>query len=132
MVQIADLNSFLISYEAKINTILNLFKHEFGVKNPQAKWRHGLIPRTGTLKGDCEMNYSFHGAGCTVEYFDNEIVSFDFFEDTYSFDLFKFKLFIESNPSVRIDESDLDLILKNIELVKSENGYKIISKSSNT
>lgn len=131
MVQIKILNNFLTQYESKINIVIDYFTENFGVKNPTKKWRNGLINRTGFLDKEMQVAYSFHGAGCTAEFNSGEIVSFDFDEvDEYSFDVFKFKLFLESNPEFNDYISSLDDTIDQIEIIRINNNFEVIYSQS--
>ncbi|PWV56683.1 hypothetical protein C7475_1011200 [Chitinophaga sp. S165] len=70
---------------------MDLFYQKFGVRNPTSKWRDGLIARTGFLDKNNKIQYSLHGAGCTVWMEDEETIFIDFLEgEDYSFDSWKF------------------------------------------
>lgn len=100
---------YLIRYETQIKTVIDYFNSKFGTQNPIRKWRNGLIERTGYLDDEKQIEYSLHGAGCTVGFNNGEIISFDFSEDGgYDFDAFKFKIFIESTAEFQKAPFDLD------------------------
>lgn len=121
----------LETYIKKIEETIDLFQIKFGVKNPIGMWRNNLIERVGFLTtDDGEIEYSFHGSGCTVETPDGEVISFDFLEnDIVHFDLFKFQLFAES---VLGESADLDKEFKNLKLVKNGKSWELKIKSINS
>lgn len=88
----------LENFESLIEEIIKLFNQKFGEGNPLKKWRNGLVERVGFLGVDNSIEYSFHGAGCTIEFNDGRIVSFDFDENgMYVYSIFKFKLYLDSS-----------------------------------
>lgn len=111
------LNKLLELYLDRVNLIKSYFLMKFGYANPLKQYWQGNIKRTGILEFEHKIEYSFHGSGCTVEFANGEIVSFDFLEDdTITFDLFKFRLFVESLPGG--DDRDMDELFNRIELVR--------------
>lgn len=108
MVNIVEIKSFFDLYKCKIESIVDFFYSEYGVKNPIKLWRNGVIPRIGYLNLDGKALYSLHGSGCTVEFDNGQIVSFDFSDDKlFNFDIFKFKLFLESISNIQINDEEL-------------------------
>jgi hypothetical protein len=106
---------------------VNGFKYKFGVKNPIEKWRQGLIKRTGYLDRNNEVQFSLHGAGCTVEFANGEIVTFDFTEDEkINIDLFKFKIFVLSYLSN--NETEIDEYFESITLTKKNDMWEVEKK----
>jgi hypothetical protein len=129
MVQITDIEYLLELFLSRINTILNAFSTNFGEINPIYKWRNNLIERTGFLDKEKTIEYSFHGAGCTIEFPNGEIVSFDFLDSQrFTFDLFKFKLFVLSKLS---HEDEIEKLFQSIELLKENNCWIIQKKEFN-
>lgn len=87
----------LEQFEDRIQKVIDGFVQKFGVRNPLGLWRNGFIDRIGFLDNQETIEYSLHGAGCTVEFSDGAIVSFDFgLKQEYTFDRFKFNVFLES------------------------------------
>jgi hypothetical protein len=130
MVQIEKINRFLNIYEDYIIVSINYFIENFQVKNPNSKWRNGLVKRTGFLDKDSKIEYSFHGVGCTIEFNNGEIVSFDFSEnDDYSFDFFKFKVFLETNSQLDISNLNLEDIFKEFEVKKINGRFVMVIKN---
>lgn len=100
-------------YEEAIKKVINLFEEKFHVPNPLSMWRNGFIERVGYLDSDNNIEYSLHGAGCTIVLKDDTIISFDFgTSDNYTFDVFKFKVFVETSPLLI---ENRDFILSEIE-----------------
>jgi hypothetical protein len=128
MVQIIEIQSLLELYVEIINNITRQFLIKFGKVNPSKLWRQGSIERTGVLDNG-KTKFSFHGSGCTIEYEDGVIVSFDFLEnDTFTFDLFKFENFVLSklpNEDVSISE-----IFQKIKLYSDCGQWKIIGRDN--
>lgn len=112
MVQAEKINQLLDNYKKNISIVVDLFISNFGVKNPIKKWRNELIPRTGYLDKKKSIEYSFHGVGCTVEFANKEIISFDFDkEDKFILDKYKFWIFVNSgNEPKEIKDHIEDLI----------------------
>jgi hypothetical protein len=112
MVLTEKTNQLLDNYKTNINIVVDLFIANFGVKNPTKKWRNELIPRTGYLDKKKSIEYSLHGAGCTVEFANEKIVSFDFDkDDKFVLDKYKFWMFVNSsNESKEVKDYVEDLI----------------------
>lgn len=123
------LNQLLKSYEDKIDLVMNLFAAKFGSKNPTKQWRMGIVDRVGILDGEYKVEYSFHGAGCTAELENGEVISFDFLEDNSpTYDLFKFQLFLESTSEVDYSSLNIGYIFDDLMLVSEREGMKIVLK----
>lgn len=102
MLQETLISQYLDLYDSKINMVLSLFVEKFGLRNPVKKWWNGLIDKSGYLDAYNQVEYFFHGGGCSVYLANEEVVSFDFDEnDDYGFDNFKFLLFLESTHTLR-------------------------------
>lgn len=126
MVQVTHLNNLLELYLGRVNLVKDYFLMKFGEVNPLKKYWQGVIERTGVLEFEHRIEYSFHGGGCTAEFERGEIVSFDFLEDdTITFDLFKFKLFVESLQEN--DDSDIDEVFSRIKLEKAGESWKVLA-----
>lgn len=127
MAQIEELQNLLDLYVDKINVALQLFKDRFKVKNPRRLYGQGLLNRTGFLDAENKVEYSIHGAGCTVEYDNGDTISFDFLEDdSITFDLFKLQVFV----SERLGDSDeLTKSFQEIELYQEGEKWKLRNKS---
>lgn len=121
------INKLLNEYEKNICSVVTLFNEKFNTSNPVKKWRNGEIQRIGFLDDKKLIEYSLHGAGCTVEFQDKCIVSFDFdVTDQYTFDLFKFKIFIESVNEYEKYSSIVDDFFNNIEVkIKNKKNWAI-------
>lgn len=105
MVNSKELQHFFNLYSHQIKVISDFFQAQYGVKNPLKLWRKGEIPRIGNLNLENYGIYSFHGAGCTVEFDNGQVISFDFSEDElFNFDKFKFRIFLESINIIITDE----------------------------
>lgn len=127
MLQVKELNDLLEEYLIRIHLIMDRFETLFGRRNPAGLWRKGLIPRIGFLRDNHKDEFSFHGAGCTVEFETGELVSFDFMEDdTISFDLFKFELFVLSK---KYNEKEVSELFKRITLIRNGSTWMLIEKS---
>jgi hypothetical protein len=127
MVEIEEVQTLLDIYVNKINVVLQFFFNLFNFKNPSKLWRRGLVNRIGYLDEKKQIEYSFHGAGCTVEFENGEIISFDFLEDdTFTFDLFKFETFVLDK--IENKESMISFFQK-IELYKEGEIWKIRERS---
>lgn len=112
MVNMKEIEYFFSLYKDRINIIINLFEIKYGVKNPIKIWRNGLIPRTGYLDINNKTNYSLHGFGCTVEFDNGEIVSFDFSDnEIINIDAFKFELFLQSISKINVKKEELNAVL---------------------
>lgn len=122
-----DLNYFLQLYDERIQHVKEGFKDKFGFENPIIEWRRGHIKRTGFLDSFEKNEYSLHGNGCTVEFENNEIISFDFSEtDEYNIDNFKFQLFIDSLRV--IDEKtkrDIKNMIQSKRIIKNNGIFEI-------
>jgi hypothetical protein len=127
MVQIEEIQVLLDSYVERIQEVIQIFMNCFGHKNPTKLWRQGLIDRTGFLDEKKQIEYSLHGAGCTIEFPNEEIISFDFLEDeTITFDLFKFENYVLGK--IRNKESVIGFV-KKMELYQEKGEWKIREKS---
>lgn len=126
MVQIEEVQNLLDIYVSRINVALQLFIKKFKVRNPCKLYWQGLVNRTGFLDNDQKIEYSFHGSGCTIEFENGDIVSFDFLEDdSITFDLFKLETFL----SEKIKRSnELANLFQNIELYKAGEKWKLRNK----
>ena len=99
----------LAAYGRAIRGMLYLFHERYGIDNPVKAYHSRQLPRTGFLHESGTLEYSVHGAGCSVESADGRVVSFDLDErDQYRFDAWKFKLFAD-NPTVEeMDNQELE------------------------
>lgn len=94
----------LAAYGRDIREMLQFFRHRYGIDNPVKAYHRGRLQRTGFLQENGTLEYSVHGAGCSVESPEGRLVSFDLDErGQYLFDAWKFKLYAD-NPAV--DELD--------------------------
>lgn len=124
MVQIAEINRLLDLYIHYIIAIRGKFLEKFGRGNPVGMWRQGLIDRIGFLDDNNKIEYSFHGAGCTVELENGEVVSFDFSEDGgFTFDLFKLNLFVSSVLPDK--EEEVDKLFRKLTLYKVDDYWVV-------
>jgi hypothetical protein len=126
MVQIEEVQNLLELYVSRINTTIQLFINMFKVKNPCKLYWQGSVKRTGFLDNKGKIEYSIHGSGCTVEFDNGDIVSFDFLEDdSITFDLFKLEIFV----SERLNNSDdLAKLFQKIELCKEDDKWALRNK----
>ena len=99
-----EIRDKLSEFEFQIRDVISRFKTSFGDTTPNHLWRSGRIERTGFLDADKRIEYSFHGAGCTVD-LNGKIVSFDFdLGGQFCYTAFKFFLFLNDEA---VDENDL-------------------------
>lgn len=113
----------LQEFESWIRDAMSRFQAAFGSSNPIPLWRSGRIQRTGHLDAEKQIEYSCHGAGCTVDYA-GRIVSFDFDGDgQFCYTPFKFALFVDDDS---LDEQEL--VLKFTELVAQGVLVSIVSR----
>jgi hypothetical protein len=126
MVQIDEIQILLDLYVSRINLTLQLFIKKFNVKNPCKLYWQGLVNRKGFLDVEKKIEYSLHGSGCTVEFDNGDIISFDFLEDdSTTFDLFKLETFV----SERITASnELANLFQKIELYKEGEKWQLRNK----
>ena len=87
----------LSQYKVAIEGVRHLFSQQFAGANAVRDWRRLHLARVGYLASDHTIEYALHGAGCTVEFAQGTLVSFDVDErGNYLFDVWKFKLYAES------------------------------------
>jgi hypothetical protein len=126
MVQIEELQNLLDLYVSRINITLQLFIKKFKVKNPCELYWQGLINRIGFLDDEQKIQYSFHGSGCTVEFDNGDIISFDFSEDdSITFDLFKLEIFVSERTNA---STELANLFQKMELYKEGERWKLRNK----
>ena len=97
MLSESEISRLLASYGKDVRLIIRLFKDQFATTNPVHAWRSEQLNRVGFLDAEKTIEYVMHGAGCSVEFKDGKLVSFDW--DTtgsYYFDPWKFKLYADS------------------------------------
>ncbi|WP_219161619.1 DUF6896 domain-containing protein [Hymenobacter profundi] len=86
-----------MAYGEDVRLVIQLFQERLAATSPVYAWRSGRLDRTGFLDTEQTMGYALHGAGCTVEFNERKLVSFDWDETgNYSFDAWKFKLYTDS------------------------------------
>jgi hypothetical protein len=106
----------LIEFESEIKRAVLLIHHKYGNTHPIALWRNGTMERIGVIDSNSKINYSFHGAGMTLE-INDKILSFDLDENgSWSYDSFKFFNFLSSDNAVIADAKLVNQFLD--ELVK--------------
>lgn len=96
-VQEQEVLQLLTNYGKDIRLVLQLLEEHFAIANPILEWRSKHLDRVGFLDVKNGVEYSMHGAGCTVEFGEEKLVSFDIDETgNYCFDAWKFKLYADS------------------------------------
>jgi hypothetical protein len=87
----------LADYGQDIRLVLQLLEERFKIPNAIHQWRSKQLDRTGFLDVARTIHYGMHGAGCTIEFKEGKLVSFDLDEmGSYCFDSWKFKRYTES------------------------------------
>lgn len=87
----------LADYGKDIRFVIQLSEKRFGIPDAIRQWRSKQLDRTGFLDAARTIEYAMHGAGCTIEFENGKLVSFDLDErGSYCFDPWKFKLYTES------------------------------------
>lgn len=116
-------------YDSRIHMIIQLFTDKFGEGHHLGMFWNGLIDKTGYLDADHQIEYSFHGGGVSVYFADEEVISFDFDGNNgYSFDDFKFCLFIESTNALKEYKSIIKDIYSLKVHVKKHNGHFVLTR----
>jgi hypothetical protein len=87
----------LADYSKNIRLVIQLLEERFGIPDAIQQWRSKQLDRTGFLDVARTIHYGMHGAGCTIEFKEGKLVSFDLDEkSSYCFDPWKFRLYTES------------------------------------
>lgn len=110
-----EITIIMLAFEDEISEIIRLFNMKFHTRNPLKIWRNGLIEKNGYLDFSKETEYSLHGAGCTVEYNNGKLISFDFDEeDNFCYSPFKLMLYAQSMGE-NLSESQIQSEFQNLE-----------------
>jgi hypothetical protein len=123
------INKLLGNYQREILNVIGMFNSTYGIKNPSKYWRIGKIDRIGFLDITKMVEYTLHGGGVTVEFDKGKLVSFDFDQnDDYTFDPYKFQLFIETDESINIDKTSIIKFIENNELnvIKNNGRWELV------
>lgn len=95
--QESELVRLLANYGKDVRLVIQLLEERFGVPDAIRQWRSKPLDRVGFLDMEENIQYALHGAGCTIEFQDGKLVSFDLSETGgYDFDAWKFKRYTES------------------------------------